>query len=108
MYTILWVDNAGQTKRTKPTARFLRALRSELGYIKQMYISTDLYFNDPRAALAAAQTSSSKTKGKQRALDLGDDIERQHAQRKQKQRSSGAGAQEEDEEEAPKKKKKSQ
>jgi hypothetical protein len=62
--------------------------------IEQADLSTDLYFNDPRAALAAEQAKSSKTKGKRRALDLGDEgVERQRAlllqQRQKQRRSSG-------------------
>jgi hypothetical protein len=83
-YTIVWTDHAGQVKRTAPTDRFLRVLRTELGDIEQADLRTDLYFNDPRAALAADK----KTKGKRRALDLGDDVERQYAQLQQKQRRS--------------------
>jgi hypothetical protein len=94
MFTIVWTDHAGQVKRTKPIPRLLNALRTELGNIEQADLSTDLYFNDPRAALAAEQAKSSKTKGKRRALDLGDEgVERQRAlllqQRQKQRRSSG-------------------
>jgi hypothetical protein len=83
-YTIVWTDHDGKAKRTAPTERFLRALRTQLGEIEQADLRTDLYFNNPLAALAA-ERSSSKNK-KRRALDLGDVIDRQLAMRPQKQK----------------------
>jgi hypothetical protein len=91
-YTIVWTDHAGQAKCTAPTDRFLKALHTQLGDIEQADLRTDLYFNDPLAALAAEQAKSSNKKTKRRALDLGDEIDRQRVMRPQKQRSAEGGS----------------
>jgi hypothetical protein len=89
MFIVRWTDHAGQPKRTAPSDRFMRAIRDQLGTTEQMDVATDNYFNNMAGAAAAQQTS---TKGKQRALDFGDKIERQRALlRQQQKRSSGGG-----------------
>jgi hypothetical protein len=95
-YPIVWTDHEGKAKRTAPTERFLRALRTQLDAIEQADLRTDLYFNNPLAALAAEQQAKSSTNKKRRALDVGDIIDRQLAMRPQKQKQQTRAAEEEE------------